>query len=236
MLTRLEIEQRTISRSWRKSTSLITLYYVLTVMTCNYSHLDKVSYRETGEVSCGHLFRYNFQSYNTNTLSKAEGDEKKENINKGLSWEWEMYGDIDENWLLDLGIERINWQVWQVWQVSAVRGNVKSRSLNITITNYSDRNGRNIQLFSESVWSVWLIPQRFVSFVLRNKIICDDKKKALLKFDNNHMCRLWNCKGFSSFIDYLWELSVAVKNSYRCNFGQLVRSSGKLWLIRQAVS
>lgn len=177
MLTRLEIEQRTISRSRRKSTSLITLYYVLTVMTCNYSHLDKVSYRETGEVSCGHLFRYNFQSYNTNTLSKAEGDEKKENINKGLSWEWEIYGDIDENWLLDLGIERINWQVWQVWQVSSVRGSVKSRSLNITITNYSDRNGRNIQLFSESVWSVWLIPQRFVSFVLRNEIICDDKKK-----------------------------------------------------------
>lgn len=87
MLTRLEIEQRTISRSRRKSTSLITLYYVLTVMTCNYSHLDKVSYRETGEVSCGHLFRYNFQSYNTNTLSKAEGDEKKENIDKGLSFD-----------------------------------------------------------------------------------------------------------------------------------------------------
>lgn len=87
-----------------------------------------------------------------------------------------MYGDIDENWLLDLGIERINWQVWQVWQVSSVRGNVKSRSLNIKITNYSDRNGRNIQLFSESVWSVWLIPQRLVSFVLRNEIIWDDKK------------------------------------------------------------
>lgn len=52
-------------------------------MTYNYSHLDKVSYRETGEVSCGHLFRYNFQLYNTNTLSKAEGDEKKENISKG---------------------------------------------------------------------------------------------------------------------------------------------------------
>ena len=142
-----------------------------------------------------------------------------------------MYGDIDENWLLDLGIERINWQVWQVWQVSSVRGNVKSRSLNITITNYSDRNGRNIQLFSESVWSVWLIPQRLVSFVLRNEIIWDDKKKALLKFDKNHMCRLWSCKGFSSFIDYLWELSVAVKNSHRCNFGQLLSQ-----IVRQTVT
>lgn len=28
-------------------------------MTYNYSHLDKVSYRETGEVSCGHLYREN---------------------------------------------------------------------------------------------------------------------------------------------------------------------------------
>ena len=47
------------------------------------------------------------------------------------------------------------------------------------------------------------------------------------------MCRLWNCKGFGSFIDYLSinELSVAVKNSYRCNFGQLVSQ-----IVRQTVN
>lgn len=87
MLTRLEIEQRTISRSRRKSTSLITLYYVLTVMTCNYSHLDKVSYRETGEVSCGHLFRYNFSHTVPIHFQRPKEMRRKKTSIMGLSFD-----------------------------------------------------------------------------------------------------------------------------------------------------